>query len=406
MSTVTLYPPLAQIERRLFAVPDDLLLRLAKDDPSVPEQLRKAALADQEILQQIAALREASAEAWPIDAETVTDVVEPPAFIKLLIEHKVAANRADFGAFPESGQLVQLPQAPTPPGMGSDLQFATPLVVLLATQNTNTKVWHGWLVSQEVQYASYWDFLLQPEDEPFDPVCGLVQIWNPVQLYLSGDVKAKAIGRLSPARMQAVNALALEYVLDDSVLPRPRPGFIAQRSVGDGLAVVTGTPLGNGNDPRHAYQQCYHHVAALLNKAVLAWQADTLPTVTDVLSALYDVLVAAWLKGTGNLARPMEPVAHAMSGQSPENIMILALQDDLHLTLMHTDGRIDLTLVYQGKGHLNVTVIDDGEQACSTMLKADLKPLDYRGLAVNADNHLLIELANGQTINLPLKLDI
>jgi len=405
MSTVTLYPPLAQIEQRLFAVSDDLLLRLAKDDPSVPEALRKAVLVDQDVLQQIAALRESADEAWPIDAETVTDVVEPPAFIKLLIEHKVAANRADFGQFPESGQLVQLSQAPTPPGMGSDLQFATPLVVLLATQNTNTKVWHGWLVSQEVQYASYWDFLLQPEDEPFDPLCGLVQIWNPVQLYLSGDVKAKAIGRLSPARMRAVNALALAYVLDDSVLPRPRPGFIALRSVGDGLAAVTGTPLGNDNDPRHAYQQCYHHVATLLNEPVLAWQTDTLPTVTDVLSDLYDVLAAVWFKATGNLVRPMEPIAHAMSGQSDENIVMLALQDDLHLTLMHADGRIDLTLVYQGNEHLNVIVIDDGEQAHSTLLKAGLPPLDYRGLAVNADNHLWIELANGQKINLPVKLN-
>ncbi len=405
MSTVTLFPPLAQIEQRLFAVPDDLLLRLATDDLAVPEPLRQAALADQEVLQQIAALREAAAEVWPIDAETEIDGAEPPAFIKLLIEHKVAASLADFGPFPEAGQLVQLSQPPTPPGMGSDLQFAAPLVVLLANQNPATQVWHGWLVAQEVQYASYWDFLLQPEDEPFDPLCGLVQIWNPVQLYLSGDVKAKAIGRLSQARMRAVNALAVDYVLDDSVLPHPRPGFIALRSVGDGWAAVTGTPLGNGDDPRHAYQQCYHQVATLLNEPVLAWQADTLPTMADVLSALYDVLAAAWFKTTGNVVRPLEPVAHAMSGQSDENIVILELQEDLHLTLMHADGHIDLTLVYQGNEHLNVIVIDDGEQARSAILKAGLPPLDYRGLAVNADNHLLIELASGHKINLPVRLD-
>ena len=404
MSTITLYPPLNSIEQRLFAVPDDLLLRLAQDDASVPDSLRRAVLADNEALEKVTTLRDALNEEFSDDLEETTPLPEPPAFIKTLIRHKVAASRADFGRFPEAGQLIQLMQLPTPSGIAADLLFAAPLVALLDAQDKTSRVWHGWLVAQEVQYAGFWDLLLQPEDEPFDPLCGMVQIWNPVQLYLPDDFKTKTLGRLSAARMLAVRALALEYVQGDPVMPRSRPGFIAMRSTLNDFSIVTGTPLGSDSDPRHAYQHCYHHVAELLNEPVRAWQDDSVTTFADKLKALCAAIADAWHQATDNWPQPVAPVAHAMSGQTRENVLALALRDDLQLTVMQVDERIDLTLVYRGNVPLNVIVIDDGEQARSTTLDADMPSLDYSGLAINADNRLLVEFTDGHKISLPLSI--
>ena len=403
MSMISLYPSLAHIEQRLFAVPDDLLLRLAEGDPSVPAAVREAALADEDVLGRIASLREALDEAWP-DSADAAEQQEPPALIKTLIEQKVAARQADFGRFPQRGQLVQLSALPTPPGVASDLQLATPLVVLLSWQNPEAKVWHGWLVAQEVQYAGFWDFLLQPEDEPFDPLCGMVQIWNPVQLFFSESSLAEPVGRLGEARIQAVEALALEYLLGDPVLPHSRPGFIAARAVGDGFVAVTGTPLGKDNDPRYEYQQIYHQVGAVLNAPVLAMQDGRQMASTEILSALFDVLAAAVRQATGCVPQRLPAVANAMGGYNDGNVMVVGLRDDLHLTVMFSNGKIDLTLVYRGNGQLAVRLVDDGEHACSSLLNADAPALDYRGLAPDADNHLFIEWAAGQTINLPVRL--
>lgn len=406
MSTITLYPPLTQIEQRLFAVPDDLLLRLAEDDVSVPEPVRQAALSDDHVLEQITVLREALKDDFSIVSEVIEPLVEPPAFIKTLIAHKVAANCADFGRIPASGQFIQLMNIPTPPGMVSDLQLATPLVVLLDYQVKDSGVWLGWLVSPEVQYAGFWDLLLQPEDEPFDPLCGMVQIWNPIQLYLPDAFKAKALGRLSAARMLSVRALAWEYLQGDPVMPRSRPGFIAMRPTANDFSIVTGSPLGQESDPRHAYQHCYHHVADLLNEPVRVWQAEPVASDVSLLEALFDVIATAWHQATGWFPAPEIPVAHAMGDYTNEEVITMSLQDDLQMILRQADNTIDVSLVYRGSRSLDIIVIDDNEQTSSTTLNAASPSMDYRGLVPHADNRLLIEWDDGRKISLPVTVNL
>lgn len=402
MSSVTLYPSLSEIEQRLFAVPDAWLLRLAENDPDVPAELCEAAFSDREVRERIDALREALSDDLLVDADEATDMSEPPPFIKTLIAQKVAAAQADFGAFPSPGQMLRLTQLPTPEGRPADLLIAAPLTVLLDGTASNGRLWHGWMMAQEVQYAGFWDMLLEPEDEPFDPFCGMVQLWNPITLYLPANFQANVVGRLNPSRLSAVRALAQEFVQGDPVLPQSRPGFIAARATESGLGVVTGSPLGKDDDPRRAYQQCYHHVAELLNAPALAWLHAT--ATAGILDKLRDGVAAAWRELTGILPQAVPPVAHAMHGEMDMTQIGLALRDDLFLFLSQSEAGIDLSLTYRGDARVAATIIDGGEETRSAILDRNNAILEYSGLSVNADNRLRLDLPDNKRVELPLRV--
>ncbi len=391
MFSIALYPTLSQIQQRLFGVPDGLLQRLAESDPTVPQAIQQAALANPDVQQRVHLLQQTAAE--PV-LELPSELPAPPAFIQALIGQKVAAHRADFGRAPQRGQLVRLASVPTP------------AVALLAGYDDDSQVWHGWWVSPDVQYAGFWDFLLQAEDAPFDPACGVVQLWNPTQLHLTAETDVYAVGRLSEARMQAVEALALEYLLGDPQMPRSRPGLCALRAIGDGFSVVTGTPLGQDDDPRYAYQQVYHQWAAVLNEPAQAWQRASQPE-PDWLAALNDRVAAAWRKLTGISPQALPVVAFAMgeeTGETGENVQLLSLQEDLQLTLSQLGGQIAVCLSYGGETPLTVTLVDGGEFALRTVLQAGTRPLEYSGLRFYGDNRLRIEWPDGRVVELPLTL--
>lgn len=126
-------------------------------------------------------------------------------------------------------------------------------------------LWRGWLTAPEADWAGPFDVLLEPGDAPFDPVAGVVQTWNPVQVR---ETPAPRLGRLSAARLAAMRAVQDESSgrIDDSVAAvAPRPGFIALRSAG-GFPVLTGTPLAT-EDPRAEYQALYRQAARELAHA-------------------------------------------------------------------------------------------------------------------------------------------
>ncbi|RYF78298.1 MAG: hypothetical protein EOO29_19820 [Comamonadaceae bacterium] len=125
--------------------------------------------------------------------------------------------------------------------------------------------WHGWLAAAEADWAGAFDLLLEPQDEPFEPVLGVVQAWNPVTLVNTPALCARVQGELSPTRLAAVRALAdqAQNSPPGTGAEDAQPGRIALRSV-DGLSVLTGTPLGAANDPRQEYQSLYTQVARQL----------------------------------------------------------------------------------------------------------------------------------------------
>ncbi len=121
--------------------------------------------------------------------------------------------------------------------------------------------WNGWFTACETSWACESDVLLEPEDDPFEPMFGVVQTWNPVTLKNSPSTQAKVVGEVSLARLEAIRAVAKEHQdAVKSTIP-PEPGCIALRTVASQHLVLTGTPLGL-QDERSKYQAAYRGAVA------------------------------------------------------------------------------------------------------------------------------------------------
>ncbi len=374
MSALTLFPPLSVIHERLFGLPDDELLALAENRSNLPEATRQAALNDKHINERVMALRAQLAQddtPDPIENAGAT----PPEFIQQLIAQKVATRLSLSDLTPAAGVMIQMNQLFDALGQPLDVQFAAPFTVLLNRQDHPYEAWHGWLVSPDTDYAGFWDFVLQDEDRPFDPVCGMVQLWNPIQLFVPKSFKYDVVGQLSPERLQALRALAVEFVQGSESQPQPKPGRVALRSTYHDYPVVTGTPLGT-NDPRLAYQADYHHAAQVLNAPVRAEVYQTQESWQQGLQGLIESIQNAWHQATGDWVQPQQPVAYAMS-DSESSHQILDLREDLRLEVLEQDDEFKLTLRYDGTEPLTVRWLEADEVIESTTLSPEDPTTDF-----------------------------
>jgi hypothetical protein len=264
-------PPLARIEARWFSPSDRLLARIARNDPTVPEPLRRAVDDDPDYCHCVELLRASKPE--PASAPSVTPALDPgdllpPAWLLDLADRRAAA--ADGAGAPlQPGCLVAIDRLLGPAGE-LPIDFASTAAVLLDDREDADDVWCGWLAAPETGYASAFDFLLDERDGPFDAgLAGMVQLWNPVRVYAR--TVARRIGRLPPERLRAVRALAGEYVA------RPALGVAGQaapphgpRLTLGGQTVTTGTPLEGPSDPRWRYQEIYLQVGRAVSEPALA----------------------------------------------------------------------------------------------------------------------------------------
>ena len=127
--------------------------------------------------------------------------------------------------------------------------------------------WQGWMAAGEADWAGAYDVLLEPGDEPFEPLFGVVQAWNPVALMPAPQLCARVLGELSATRLAAVRAVHDEWMAQQPLAIDAAPGHIALRSVGGVFTVLSGTPLG-GNDPRAEYQALYRDAAQSVSAAL------------------------------------------------------------------------------------------------------------------------------------------
>jgi hypothetical protein len=119
------------------------------------------------------------------------------------------------------------------------------------------------MVAPECDWAGYDDILLEPDDEPFDPVCGMVQVWNAMTIQRSSRANETVLGELSAQRMSVMRAAAAEVGatgLDEDAIP----GVIALRSLNAGQTLLTGTPLGT-EDVRRDYRRLYRQFAGVIS---------------------------------------------------------------------------------------------------------------------------------------------
>lgn len=127
--------------------------------------------------------------------------------------------------------------------------------------------WVGWMAAPECDWAGAFDVLLEPEDEPFDPMCGVIQTWNAVTVRAIPLGSVRLLGRLSPHRLAAVRAVQGEYRAAHDVTVPPELGRIALRVVNGAFTVLTGAPL-LAQDPRLAYQAIYRRAGSRLSGAM------------------------------------------------------------------------------------------------------------------------------------------
>jgi len=279
-----LHPPLKIIEDHLFMPSENLLLRWANNDPSLSQETINA-LENDPVARDLYADLKNPSQATVIEKK---EIKVPPLspFLKELIEQRIAAREhyASVSA-PSPGQIVLIDEIVGPEG-AIDWDLPNPLAVLIDEPTKN--VWYGWIVASETDYASHWDMLLEPEDQPFDPLAGMIQIWNPVHVYLPPEVSVLAV--LKPERLKAVHALAVEFVSGaepDTSLSCP--GHIAPRETVGGYSILTGSPLGGADDPRHHYRKLYHRATEVLREVARSAQSEQVETQSWI-SAIYHKL--------------------------------------------------------------------------------------------------------------------
>jgi hypothetical protein len=220
----------------------------------------------------------------------------PPGMRELLAQ-RASAETSAFHAMPHPGQIVRV--LPWPDEQGRT--YAEYLAVLLDAEIAVGK-WRGWLVGRDASYACEWDLVLGPEEGLRDPLCQLVQTWNPLTLTISD--ADRVLAELTEERHIAVRRLARDY--DERRLPAPltdhRIGVHLARELSDGTGVVTGTPLA-ADDPRREYQNLYHEAALGLSRRIQTIPA--LLSTQSVVPAQNWPWLARWLEfGKGHWLRP------------------------------------------------------------------------------------------------------
>jgi hypothetical protein len=213
----------------------------------------------EEHTQTVPALRPVVATKWEEDGAEVTIPAMPDFVAKELDRHLAAKPQVEGQLNPgfivlvesrldDKGRVTQNLQHP----------FAFCLNRRLADDKTNER-WEGWITAPEVDYAGNFDVLLEPDDGPFNPLAGMVQTWNVVRLRI--DRKAGVLAKLSVNRLAIVRAVAEEVISGAPLTDSAQPGVIALRITAKGKSVLTGSPLGKFEDPRHIYQKFYRQLA-------------------------------------------------------------------------------------------------------------------------------------------------
>jgi hypothetical protein len=252
-----------------------------------------------------------------------TPPAEMPPYLLELVRLRNAVQAAHPPAPLAVGQVRRLDRIP---GAGGRPLGRSCAVLLGAS--LGGKRWAGWMVAQEADYASERDLVLQDNDGLFAPEAAMVQAWNPVELALQGD--EPILGQLGPAGLGAVLLLAETDKPGDEFVA-PRPGRIGAWSLAPGTTVVTGTPLGAEDDPRHTYRQLYQRLAQELRVASMT------PAPAPAAQARRGL--GEWLRSS--FVRPVMAFA-AMAIIVGQGVWMLRLQD-------HAAGE---GAVYRGSGQV------------------------------------------------------
>ena len=366
-----LWPPLDSIERQLFEPSDELIRRWMKDpsklDNEIAEQLRTNALAREKRDAYLSAKATGGIET--LDPETIRPR-QIPSEIFSLIKRRQQSAQANFSHTPSPGQIRLIESLIGPHG-STGIDLANPLAVLLVEPTEHPSVWYGFGVSGETDYAGYWDMLLEGEvDTPFDPMAGMIQVWNPTYLYLSSSTDL-ILAQLSDHRMIALQSLSREYLLGEETDPADAdPGVHIVRWI-DGYRVLTGSPLGGQDDPRVRYQQLYQatfETVSTIAKSLFVdlqhaeSRTDALDTASNPLLNQLGNNIRQWADKLNLTWEPTPALATAMSGNRVSQSRF-CLQGQLLFQFVEREVRgvilIEVHLTFVGVTPLKVVPIEN-----------------------------------------------
>ena len=158
--------------------------------------------------------------------------------------------------------------------------------------------WSGWFAACESNWASAFDVLLEPTDDPFEPMFGVIQAWNPVTVDETNAVNTLVVGEVSDKRLAAIQAVASECASGLILATPAEPGRIGLRTAGGAFSVLTGTPLGP-HDIRYNDQNAYRTATARLIAHQLTQRASYVkkkaPLQNDLWSRAKQWFAADWV---------------------------------------------------------------------------------------------------------------
>jgi hypothetical protein len=244
-----------------------------------PLELVEAALEIQQALANTVESKQVVTGLGGASAQKIADIPELLLPLNELSQRRAAVAAKAFSDEWCPGRLLQI----TSNGL---------IIGVLLDRQIQGRQWVGWSAACETSWASDWDVLLELEDDPFEPMFGVIQTWNPVTIELSTSIQAKVVGELSALRLEAVRAVAHECAVGAQSTIPVEPGRIALRMAIDKFLVLTGTPLSE-DDERHAYQNAYRSaVARLMAKQLTQRLAQTHKITAQTSSGL--ARVKAW----------------------------------------------------------------------------------------------------------------
>lgn len=298
---------------------------------------------------------------------------DPPTAIANLIARRAGA-RETFADTPQPapGHFVRI-DAKLVAGAGFD--FSEPIAVLLDTLTQDQRSWNGWLVGRDPHMASVWDLIVGPEEDTRDPLCEIVQCWNPV--VVPANAIATTLAMLGPPRLHAARMLSADHSANQGAgtIPTPlndhRPGIEWARRLSDGTGVVTGTVLGDA-DPRTEYQRLYRGLAASVTRQATQAAGSTPQAPLSWRQRMLDRL-AEWRHAGFVQWRPVALVVVLVIVP----LLVLNVTQDRRGTGTDLEGK-DL---YLGQGAMQTLSVSDPERA--------MRDLDerFRSLGILADIH-------------------
>lgn len=136
-------------------------------------------------------------------------------------------------------------------------QLLSGRIPILLDEQRDDGNWHGWIVSNDTDYAALNDVILDPSEGTISPLATMVQTWNAVQA--QWDSGAPYLGQIQPAQLELLRSVS--RIPPPQYAPKGQPCQPTWREISPGVLALTGQALGEANDPRWAYRRLYREFA-------------------------------------------------------------------------------------------------------------------------------------------------